>query len=188
MTTDLIYIMGPGGAGKDTLLNELRCHGQVEPPIVIAHRYVTRDAEAGGEHPIHLPLPAFRERERLGCFALSWSRAGIHYGIGREIDVWLAEGINVVVNGSRAALSQASARYGERLHPVLLQLPPATQRARLLARGREDTEAVNARIARDQALHIPSHPRLTTLDATLPPDTMAARLVDQLTGEGLACK
>jgi ribose 1,5-bisphosphokinase len=180
--------MGPGGAGKDTLLDKLRQYRRVEPAVVIAHRYITREVQPGGENHIPLATEAFRERERLGCFALSWSRDGIHYGIGREIDVWLAEGIHVVVNGSRAALSQAVTRYGEQLRPVLLHLPAATQRSRLLARGREDAEAVSDRVARDQALRAPSHARLTRLDATAPPGDMAAALLAELVNKDMACE
>ena len=43
----LIWLMGPSGSGKDSLLAELR---QQEPAqLLVAHRYITRAANAGNE-------------------------------------------------------------------------------------------------------------------------------------------
>ena len=65
--------------------------------------------------------PNFREqldgivRHRAGqrLFAMHWERSGVRYGIGMEINYWLAIGLRVVVEGSRAYLPQALAAYPE---------------------------------------------------------------------------
>lgn len=187
MAGNLVYIMGPAGAGKDTLLNQIRNSVGAQPPAVVAHRYITRPDDATGENHIALDSGAFRERERLGCFALTWSRDGIHYGIGREIDLWLGEGIHVIVNGSRGAFEDAANRYGDRLRPVLLELPADVRRQRLMARGREDAGEITARLARDERLPIADHPRLMTLDARRPPSVVAQTLLEGLADEALPC-
>ena len=54
----------------------------------------------------------------------------------------------VVVNGSRAHLPQARARYQSALLPVCLQVSPEILRQRLENRGRENASEINARLAR----------------------------------------
>lgn len=56
----LILLMGPSGSGKDSLLAELR---QQEPAqLLVAHRYITRAANAGNENHIALSEPEFFTR------------------------------------------------------------------------------------------------------------------------------
>ncbi len=42
MMGKLIWLMGPSGSGKDSLLAELRLREQTQ--LLVAHRYITRDA------------------------------------------------------------------------------------------------------------------------------------------------
>lgn len=65
-----------------------------------------------------------------------------------EIDLWLHAGFDVVVNGSRAHLPRAQARYGASLLPICLQVSPAILRQRLQARGRESETEIAARLER----------------------------------------
>lgn len=56
----LIWLMGPSGSGKDSLLAELR---QQEPAqLLVAHRYITRAANAGNENHIALSEQNFYPR------------------------------------------------------------------------------------------------------------------------------
>ena len=50
MTGKLIWLMGASGSGKDSLLTELRQREQTQ--LLVAHRYITRDASAGSENHI----------------------------------------------------------------------------------------------------------------------------------------
>lgn len=179
----LVYLVGPSGSGKDTLLSRLRAREPTPFPVLVAHRYITRPAGAGGENHVALSEHEFRQRLRLGCFALSWSSHGLHYGVGREIDLWLDSGVTVVVNGSRSGLPDAAERYGKRFHPVLLALPVAVQRARLLRRGRENASQIAARLARDAELPPLRHPALEVLDADAPPESLVDRLLQRLAPE-----
>lgn len=161
---NLIYVIGASGAGKDSLLRYARAHLPYSALVVFAHRYITRDAYAGGENHVALTESEFEHRQRMGCFAMHWHSHDTCYGVGIEINQWLAKGLNVVVNGSRNYLSQAAMRYDE-LVPVLIQSDKAILRERLLQRGRESAEAVEQRLmladAYDREIE---HPRLCRID------------------------
>jgi len=147
MRARLIYVVGASGSGKDSLMayarNSLANAGQV----VFAHRYITRAADAGGENHVALTPDEFESRRRAGLLAMHWQSHGYAYGIGIEINQWLAKGITVVVNGSRQYLETAAQRYCELL-PVWIEVTPAVLRARLLARGRETATEIEQRLAR----------------------------------------
>jgi ribose 1,5-bisphosphokinase len=146
----LVYVMGPSGAGKDTLIDYARA--RVDPATVIfARRFITRPAGAGGENHIMLSEREFAARRDAGLFALTWKSHGLWYGIGVEVDAWLARGLAVVVSGSRAAWPMAQARYSN-LRGLVVDAPTEIRAARLIARGREDERAVSARLEREVAL------------------------------------
>ncbi|WP_162286497.1 ribose 1,5-bisphosphokinase [Pantoea stewartii] len=142
----LIWLIGPSGSGKDSLLDRLR----EAPPegLLIAHRYITRPHDVGGENHIALTEGEFIRRDALGLFAVSWQAHGFYYGVGSEIDHWLACGQNVLVNGSRQHLEHVRARYGTRLLPLCLEVSSAVLAARLRQRGRESEAAIAQRLAR----------------------------------------
>lgn len=146
----LIYLMGPSGSGKDSVLQGLQPYLEGRR-CRIARRVITRSAEAVGEDAIAVSPDVFDERERTGDFAMVWRANGLAYGIPREIDGWLAGGYQVIVNGSRGYLEEARRRYPDLL-AVLLEVEPAVLRQRLLARAREDAAQIEARLARSAEL------------------------------------
>jgi len=151
MHSRLFYLMGPSGAGKDSLLR--RCRERLcETSCLIASRYITRPPELQGENHLWLSEAEFSQRQDLGTFALHWSANGFRYGIGLEIDRWLELGLDVLVNGSRAHLEQARARYGKRLVPLLVRVEPDLLERRLRSRGRETSEEIAARVLRARQL------------------------------------
>lgn len=145
----LIYLMGASGSGKDSLLGYARQRLAGSPGIVFAHRYITRPAEAGGENHVALAPEEFNARLAAGLFAMHWEGHGYRYGIGIEIDQWMAKGLTVVVNGSRGYLPEALRRYPG-LQSVTIEVSEATLRKRLLARGREAPEKIEERLMRHQ--------------------------------------
>lgn len=149
MSGRLIYLMGPSGSGKDSLLQAAR-EQLAERDCVIVRRVITRSAEAVGEDAIGVSPAEFDQQEAAGGFALSWRANGLAYGIPRQIDDWLAAGQDVLVNGSRGHLAQARKRYPELL-AILLQVDEAALRQRLQARGRESAEQIEARLARSRS-------------------------------------
>lgn len=147
MAGRLIYLIGPSGSGKDSLLDAAR-ESMASRGCRIVRRVITRSAEARGEAAQAVSVEDFDHMQARGEFALSWFANGLHYGIPKEIDLWLGEGHDVLINGSRGHLSQARARYPDLL-VVLLSVDQAVLRERLLARGRESAEEIEARLSRN---------------------------------------
>ena len=146
MTGKLIWLVGPSGSGKDSLLAALR--QREHPQLLVAHRYITRPHNAGCENHIALSEHEFFTRAEQHLFALSWHANNNYYGIGIEIDLWLHAGFDVVANGSRAHLAQAQARYADALLPICLQVSPEVLRQRLEQRGRENETEIAQRLER----------------------------------------
>lgn len=149
----LYYVMGPSGAGKDSVLGWVREHGAAHG-LLCAHRYITRPAHAGGENHVALSEEEFRSREQRNLFVLTWQAHGLHYGIGTEVQHWLAHGMDVLVNGSRAAFALAHQRFGN-LQPVLITANPESIAQRLAARGRETQADIATRLQRAQSYQAP---------------------------------
>ncbi|WEM44144.1 ribose 1,5-bisphosphokinase (plasmid) [Photobacterium sp. DA100] len=142
----LFYVMGASGAGKDSLLQAIR---MIYPnQLLVAHRYITRSAQAGGENHVELSLDEFIQRKQRGLFAMSWQANGFYYALGKEIELWLSQGLDVVVNGSRAYLEQAMMDFGYRVVPVIVDVSAEVLEARLYARGRETPAQIVDRLAR----------------------------------------
>ncbi|WP_454677626.1 phosphonate metabolism protein/1,5-bisphosphokinase (PRPP-forming) PhnN [Achromobacter marplatensis] len=172
----LIYLMGASGSGKDTLLRLLRAHLQDGEPVLVAHRYITRDS-GDTEDALRLTPEEFARRAALGCFALRWASHGLHYGIGIEIDTWLACGAAVIINGSRAHLEAAHARYPA-LTAVEVTVDPALLARRLAGRGRESAEQIAQRLSRaTQAFAVPQACRLAQVSNNGAPEAAAAALL-----------
>lgn len=142
----LIYLMGPSGCGKDALISAMR----EQPPanLLFAHRYVTRPWKSGNENHIELSDAEFKKRRESGLFCLDWEAHGHQYGIGCEVTHWLSSGHSVLVNGSRGHLAAAASAFRDRLLPVMITVDKDRLKERLIARGRESIEAIEARLER----------------------------------------
>ena len=89
MTGRLFAVVGPSGAGKDTLMAAAAAR---VPALRLARRVITRPADAGGEDFDGVTEAAFQRRLAAGAFALHWQAHGLHYGIPAAIDQDLAAG------------------------------------------------------------------------------------------------
>lgn len=143
----LFYVVGPSGAGKDSLLRYARERLADKQRLVFAHRYITRTADAGGENHVALSEAEFAARIEGATFAMHWRSHGHSYGIGVEIESWLEQGLDVVISGSREHLAEASLRYPD-MTVIWIEASPQTLRSRLAARGREDFVAMESRLSR----------------------------------------
>ncbi|MDT8371865.1 MAG: phosphonate metabolism protein/1,5-bisphosphokinase (PRPP-forming) PhnN [Gammaproteobacteria bacterium] len=141
----LFYVIGASGAGKDSLIYHVRQNMPEDASIMYAQRYITRPADAGGENHVALSVREFEHRKGLGCFAMHWFSHETHYGIGNEINVWLSNGLNVVMNGSRGYL-QVARKLFPQLVPVLISVDPEILSDRLYARGRESSSQIKQRL------------------------------------------
>ena len=162
----LVYVMGPAGAGKDSVLRYARRRLDGRHPVVFAHRYITRPLGEDIENYIALSRGEFALRKKRGLFAFDWSAYGFRYGIGIEIQAWLNAGVSVVIDGSRAHFSRHAARLSN-IVPVLITTSEAELRRRLIRRGREGKDAIEQRLRRARRF-APLHPALVTIDNSGP--------------------
>jgi phosphonate metabolism protein PhnN/1,5-bisphosphokinase (PRPP-forming) len=172
----LVAVVGPSGAGKDTLMAGARARLAEDRQIRFARRVITRPAEAGGEDHLPATEEEFRRLREAGGFALWWQAHGLCYGIPAQDAAAIAQGIVVVANLSRGVLLDAAARF-----PLLvleITAPPPVLAARLAARGRETAEEVMRRLARDAPL--PPGLRLHRVINDGPPERGIAEVVQTL--------
>lgn len=167
----LVYVMGPSGAGKDTLIagvGEMATGSLDTRPLHVAVRRITRPSGGGAEKHCPMTDAEFARACQRGEFAMRWESHGLSYGISREIDGWLAADAVVIVNGSREYLPEAVKHY-PRMIPVLIRVNPDVLRQRLTERGRETPEVIDERIHR-ASLDIPDLPGLVVIDNSGPPE------------------
>lgn len=142
----LVLVVGPSGAGKDTLLAIARDAFASDPRFRFVRRVITRPS-GGGEDSAFMTEEEFSRRAAEGAFALHWQAHGLSYGLPAVIGDWLAEGCVVIANGSRAMLPEARGKYPQ-LKIVSITAPPAVLAERLRGRGREARDAVAERVQR----------------------------------------
>jgi len=142
----LVLVVGPSGAGKDTLLEAVRRELAGDARVRFVRRVITRPATAGGEDHESVSDTAFCARD----FALQWQAHGLRYGIPADIAGDLARGVTVVANVSRTVIAEAAERFPVRV--IEVTAPPDVLAARLSLRGRETAADAAERLSRSVAL------------------------------------
>jgi ribose 1,5-bisphosphokinase len=142
----LILVVGPSGAGKDTLMDGARAALAEDGRFRFVRRDITRPREAGGEEHNPVSTDMFAERLAAGAYALSWGAHGLNYGIPADIERDLAVNRVVVANVSRAVITAAAEKFVVRV--LEITAPPEILAVRLAARGREDAADIAQRLAR----------------------------------------
>src|SRR3989338_10767285 len=144
MTGRLFLVVGPSGAGKDTLLAGALA---ADPRRHWAGGVTPRQEGGGGEPFEGVDQAEFDCRLAQGDFALHWEAHGLRYGVPKAQLTALGEGRVVLVNGSRGAMAQAWAAYPD-LRVIVITAPAEVLAERLAARGREGRAGVLARLSR----------------------------------------
>ena len=141
----LIAVVGPSGAGKDSVMRAAMSALAGER-VTFPRRVITRPAD---DHEDHLPvtLAQFREMEEADTFAFAWTAHGLNYGISRQIDDLIREGRAVVVNVSRGIVPLLRERYLNRTVASITVDPRCLER-RLLKRRRETPHEIVLRLER----------------------------------------
>jgi ribose 1,5-bisphosphokinase len=142
----LVVVVGPSGAGKDTLLALARARFADDPAIVFPRRIVTRVPSAAEDHD-SVSVDAFDRAAGQGAYAFRWEAHGLKYALSVAIDADIRAGRTVVCNVSRGVVGALRARYA-RLTVVLVTAPKDVLLARLAARGRESGSDVAERLDR----------------------------------------
>jgi phosphonate metabolism protein PhnN/1,5-bisphosphokinase (PRPP-forming) len=146
----LVLVVGPSGAGKDTLLDAARQTLGDDPRFRFVRREITRPARAGGEAHIAVDFPSYAARREAGLYALHWEAHGLGYGIPADFADDLAAGRIVIASVSRTVIAKAAERFPVRV--LEITAPASVLAERLRERGRESEADIAMRLVRAVAL------------------------------------
>jgi ribose 1,5-bisphosphokinase len=142
----MVLVVGPSGAGKDTLIGLARAACADDGTIVFPRRVVTR-APSSFEDNEQVSLEAFRQAQARGEFAIHWEAHSHCYALRRAIDGQLRAGRAVVANVSRTVVETMRRTYADVL-VVSITAPPEILNQRLAARARGSDGRVADRLNR----------------------------------------
>ena len=127
-------MVGPSGAGKDTLIGLARAACADDGNIVFPRRVVTREPSSFEDNE-QVSLEAFRQAQAQGEFAIHWEAHGHCYALRRAIDDQLRAGRAVVANVSRTVVEAMRRAYAD-VVVVMVTAPPDILSAAPCRRGR----------------------------------------------------
>lgn len=142
----LVLVVGPSGAGKDTLLRLAQAACADDHEIVFPRRIVTR-ASSADEDNIALSPDEFARARDHGDFAVHWDAHGHSYALPLEINDDIRAGRAVVVNVSRTVIAALRGTYAN-VVVVAITAPPDVLAQRLAARARHSDGNIADRLAR----------------------------------------
>jgi ribose 1,5-bisphosphokinase len=142
----LILVVGPSGAGKDTLLGLARAACAEDRIVVFPRRVVTREPSAFEDNE-QVSFETFRHARACGEFAVHWEAHGHGYGLTRAIDDDLHAGRTVVANVSRTVIDAVRRAYAN-VTVVSITAPPEILGMRLAARARGSDGQIEQRLGR----------------------------------------
>jgi ribose 1,5-bisphosphokinase len=141
-----ILVVGPSGAGKDTLLGLARAACVEDHGVVFPRRVVTREASAFEDNE-QVRFETFRQARAGGGFAVHWEAHGHGYGLARAIEDELRAGRTVVANVSRTVIEAVRRAYAN-VTVVSITAPPEILQRRLAARARGSDGQIEDRLNR----------------------------------------
>lgn len=142
----LVLVVGPSGAGKDTLLRLAQAACADDHDIVFPRRIVTR-ASSADEDNIALSPDEFARAREHGDFAVHWDAHGHSYALPLEINDDIRAGRAVVANVSRTVIAALRGTYAN-VVVVAITAPPDVLAQRLAARARHSDGNIADRLAR----------------------------------------
>jgi ribose 1,5-bisphosphokinase len=149
-----VGVVGPSGAGKDSVMAGAKALLHYQPSIIFPQRIVTRAPDAA-EGNVEMSQREFDLVDASGGFALAWMAHKLSYAVPVEADAYVAQGCIVVVNISRSVVPALRRRYTRGL-VAFIDAPAHIRRARICQRGREESGAVDERLAREVASFLPA--------------------------------
>jgi len=143
-----IFVVGPSGAGKDTLLAAARERLVSDNKYVFARRVITRPEDAGGEDHAAVSDSDFDRLVEKGAFRLHWQAHGLKYGIPMVYELDRHSGRHVIANVSRRVAEQSHHQIAP-LKTVFVTASTEILAGRLALRGRESSDDIRCRLERE---------------------------------------
>jgi ribose 1,5-bisphosphokinase len=142
----LVLVVGPSGAGKDTLLGLAKAALADDRHIVFVRRIVTREASVFEDNE-QVSLEAFRQALALEAYAMHWEAHGHCYALPRAIDDEIRAGHTLIANVSRTVIGAARRAYAD-VAVVSITAPPQVLAERLAMRARGSDGKIEQRLGR----------------------------------------
>jgi len=149
MRARIYLVVGPSGAGKDTLLIGARKELSDDDDVVFIRRDITRENVT--EMETHVTEERYETNLARNQYVFAWSSHGTKYGIPtRALTSVLEEKNTAVLNVSRTQISAVRSKFGATCDIYVLYISASltTLRHRLKHRGRDGPAAIEARLRR----------------------------------------
>jgi ribose 1,5-bisphosphokinase len=175
----LILVVGPSGAGKDTLLGLAKAACADDGNIVFPRRLITRQASVSEDND-EVSAGTFEAALARDEYAMHWDAHGHRYALSRAIDDDIRSGHTVVANVSRTVIAATRRAYASVL-VVSITAPPNVLAERIAMRARGSDGKIEQRLHRtvDEASAVPD----VTIVNTGSVDYHARQLVRIIKGE-----
>jgi len=175
----LILVVGPSGAGKDTLLGLAKAACADDGNIVFPRRLITRQASVSEDND-EVSAGTFEAALARDEYAMHWDAHGHRYALSRAIDDDIRSGHTVVANVSRTVIATMRRAYASVL-VVSITAPPNVLAERIAMRARGSDGKIEQRLHRtvDEASAVPD----VTIVNTGSVDYHARQLVRIIKGE-----
>lgn len=162
----LFFVVGPSGAGKDTLLQWVERHAGPNANLLFAQRTITRPAHSSEPHE-SIEESSFWQLAATGHFSMIWQANGLCYGIRRGIEAELKAGRDVIVNGSREYIPRLRQRFPD-ARIIWIEADTVQIRQRIETRQRENGAALLLRLERVTRFAPPEGAQVVRLDNSGP--------------------
>ncbi|MGU3576184.1 phosphonate metabolism protein/1,5-bisphosphokinase (PRPP-forming) PhnN [Brucellaceae bacterium C25G] len=143
-----VAVVGPSGAGKDTIMDAVRAVFKNDARFHFVRRIITRDQMAGTEDHDSLTEAAFHKAVSENAFALHWNAHGLNYALPQSVNEKVLAGKVIVANVSRNVLNTIRDQYPF-CSIVMITAHPEVLAKRLALRGRETEQDIAARLKRE---------------------------------------
>jgi thymidine phosphorylase len=141
-----IYVVGPSGAGKDSLIDGARAVLPADQ-FIFARRIITRPAGSVGEVHEACTQAEFDQKKAQNEFLVSWRAHDLSYALPAKLLLNQQLGQHVIANGSRNLVAELASKVSP-FFVIEVSAPSEVLQARLHARGRESAQGVAQRLHR----------------------------------------
>ncbi len=166
----LIVVVGPSGAGKDSILKAAQTHFAQTPRVAFVRRIITRECDPASEVHDSVSEVQFHQMQRSGEFSVWWHANDLHYALPASVNAEIANGKLLVANGSRGAVDDIRSKF-KQLTIVNISVAEEVLAARLERRSRESTQQIQARLQRNKTMAPLQGPDVVTINNSEARDT-----------------
>jgi len=153
MAGGFVFVVGPSGSGKDSLISYARTAYAGNTAVVFPRRIVTRTSSAHEDHDT-MDEAAFAKGEAEAAFAISWRAHGLGYAIPNSALDEVGRGAIAVCNVSRRVVPWSRIHL-QNVAVVEVTAPVEVLAERLAGRARIEDGDLAARLARSLEVWTP---------------------------------